>query len=209
MIQDQKYPIEETNKWVIFLKNFITKPTIKVGDYTYYADQEHAEEFENRNVVFGEIANLTIGKFCQIAQGTTFVLSDSNHQMDGFSTYPFFVFGRFNKETPTWDDYELTLPDKGDTFVDHDVWFGHKSTIMPGVKIGSGAIIATRAVVTKDVPPYCIVGGNPAKIIKQRFDDKTIERLLQIAWWDWPIETITQNIKSIVGADINKLEEVR
>nr|MCH9703710.1 CatB-related O-acetyltransferase [Chlamydiota bacterium] len=115
----------------------------------------------------------------------------------------------FNKETPTWDDYELTLPDKGDTFVDHDVWFGHKSTIMPGVKIGSGAIIATRAVVTKDVPPYCIVGGNPAKIIKQRFDDKTIERLLQIAWWDWPIETITQNIKSIVGADINKLEEVR
>ncbi|MCH9703862.1 MAG: chloramphenicol acetyltransferase, partial [Chlamydiae bacterium] len=96
MIQDQKYPIEETNKWVIFLKNFITKPTIKVGDYTYYADQEHAEEFENRNVVFGEIANLTIGKFCQIAQGTTFVLSDSNHQMDGFSTYPFFVFGRFN-----------------------------------------------------------------------------------------------------------------
>ena len=120
--------------------------------------------------------------------------------MSVFSTYPFAVFG-----APWTEAYEPEWPNKGDTVVGNDVWFGHESIIMPAVTIGDGAIIGTRAVVTKDVPPYTIVAGNPARIIKARFDEETIKKLLQIAWWDWPIDRITKNLQAIVSADIDKL----
>ena len=146
---------------------------------------------------------LIIGKFTQIANGVQLITSSANHQMDGFSTYPFAVFGK-----PWSSSYEPKWPNKGDTVIGNDVWIGHEALIMPAVSIGDGAIIASRSVVTKDVPPYSIVAGNPAKVIRQRFDDKTIATLLEIKWWDWPIERINQNIAVIVRGDIEALNPV-
>lgn len=205
---DTPYPIEKTSKQLIFLKNFIKNPNIQVGDYTYFHGRENPESFETKNVMFALSSKLTIGKFCQIAFGTQFLLSDANHQMSGFSAFPFFIFGRLGENCPEWADYIVDLPNKGDTVVGNDVWFGHESMIMPGVKIGDGAIIGARAVVTKDVPPYAIVGGNPAKILRKRFPDPVIEKLLKIQWWNWDYNTITHNIHLIVEADIEALESV-
>jgi virginiamycin A acetyltransferase len=199
------YPISKATKTLIFLKNFITNPNIQVGDYTYYEGQGHAEKFEEENVVIIHTCKLIIGKFCQLAYGTKFIMSDANHQMNGFSTFPFFVFGKYGESSPEWQNYDPELPPKGDTIVGNDVWFGHECLIMPGVTIGDGAIIGARAVVTKDVLPYTIVGGNPAKIIRKRFSEDIIEHLLKIQWWNWNYEKITHNIKAIVGADIQKL----
>lgn len=199
MDPQQFYPLAAT-KEMIFLKNFIKNPNITVGDFTYYHDQHHPEKFEKENVLLALRSKLTIGKFCQLAQGTKFILSDSNHQIDGFSTFPFFIFGHdWANYTPNWH------MEKGDNIVGHDVWFGHEALIMPGVTIGDGAVIAARSVVTKEVPPYCIVGGNPAKIIRQRFPDATIRDLLEIQWWNWDIEKITKNIQAIVGNQIEVL----
>ncbi|MCB1149570.1 MAG: CatB-related O-acetyltransferase [Chlamydiia bacterium] len=198
------YPIgKKSTRDVVFLKNFITNPLIEVGDYTYY--DGGGEKFQEENVIIIHSCKLVIGKFCQIARGTKFLMSDANHQMSGFSTYPFNIFGMFNDACPEWADYTPDYPKKGDTVIGNDVWFGRESLIMPGVKIGDGAIIGARALVTKDVPPYTIVGGNPAKPLRQRFDDATIEKLLKIRWWDWSYEKITRNIPHIVGADIEKL----
>ncbi len=202
---DNPYPIEKTTKALIFLKNFITNPNISVGDYTYYAGRDPKDNFETENVMFALSSKLTIGKFCQLAYGTKFLLSDANHQMSGFSAFPFFIFGKMGEGCPEWEQYELGLPNKGDTVIGNDVWFGHESLIMPAVKVGDGAIIGARAVVTKDVPPYAIVGGNPAKIIRKRFSDEIIDQLLKIRWWDWDYDKITRNIPSIVGADVQKL----
>lgn len=200
-----RYPIEKVTKDVIFLKNFITNPNIQVGDYTYYDGRAHPDKFETENVIFARSCKLIIGKFCQIAFGTKFFLSDANHQMDGFSTFPFFIFGESAEGCPEWKDYELHLPNKGDTVVGNDVWFGHESAVMQAVKIGDGAIIAAKAVVTKDVPPYSIVAGNPAKIVRQRFSDEIVRELIKIQWWNWSYEKITRNIRAIVGADIQAL----
>lgn len=199
------YPVERTSKNLIFLKNFIKNPNINVGDYTYYHDVDCPESFEKKNVNFAVHSKLFIGKFCQIASGTKFILGDANHSLSGFSTYPFFVFGKFGSECPDWADYIYDVPDKGDTVIGNDVWFGHQSIVMPGVTIGDGSIIGTRAVVTKDVLPYSIVAGNPAKLIRRRFDDKTIEMLLKIQWWNWEHEKITRNIDAIVSSDIDYL----
>lgn len=202
---DTKYPIAKATKDVIFLKNFIQNPNIQIGDYTYYDGRSQAENFETENVIFARTCKLIIGKFCQLAYGTKFILSDANHQMSGFSTYPFFIFGKMGEGCPEWQDYEVNLSNKGDTIVGNDVWFGHESIVMPAVKIGDGAIIAARAVVTKNVAPYTIVGGNPAQSIRKRFSDKMIYQLLKIQWWNWEYEKITRNIKAIVGADIQAL----
>ncbi|MEZ5315483.1 MAG: CatB-related O-acetyltransferase [Chlamydiales bacterium] len=202
---DNPYPIEKVTKAVVFLKNFITNPNIRVGDYTYYDGRDHPESFEIDNVIFARSCNLIIGKFCQLAYGTKFILSDANHQMSGFSTFPFFIFGKMGEGCPEWEDYDLDLPNKGDTQVGNDVWFGYESTIMPAVKIGDGAIIAAKAVVTKDVSPYTIVGGNPARAIRNRFSDEVIQQLLAIQWWEWDYEKITRNISAIVGANIQEL----
>lgn len=206
---DIPYPIEKATKSVIFLKNFITNPNIRVGDYTYYDGRDYPERFEKDNVIFARTCRLFIGKFCQLAYGTKFILSDANHQMSGFSTYPFFIFGQLADGCPEWKDYDLDLPKQEDTFIGHDVWFGHESIVLPAVKIGDGAIIAARAVVTRDVPPYTIVGGNPAKVIRQRFSDEIIEQLLAVQWWEWSYEKITRNIRAIVGADIQKLLQAK
>jgi len=188
-----------------YLKNFITRENIIVGDYTYYDDPDGVERFEH-NVLYhfpfvGD--RLIIGKFCAIAKDVKFIMNGANHKRSGFSTYPFQIFANgWEKVMPK----EGELSYKGDTVIGHDVWIGYNATIMPGVNVGSGAVIATQSVVTKDVPPYSVVGGNPATIIKYRFDQPTIDRLLSIQWWDWSAEKITQHLEAIVGCDWGALE---
>lgn len=142
---------------------------------------------------------LIIGKFCQIATGVRFIMNGSNHAMDGFSTYPFKVMGK------AWSDVAMNAISKGDTIIGNDVWIGNSVTIMQGVTIGDGAIIGTNSIVTKDVEPYSVVGGNPARLIRKRFDDETISFLLALRWWDWSIEKITDYLPAITSADLNKL----
>lgn len=194
------YPVEGCTR-VCFLKNIITKPQIIVGDYTYYDDPDDVYNFE-KNVLYlfdFSVDKLIIGKFCQIATGVRFITNGSNHQMSGVSTYPFKVFGK------SWANVPLDVKNKGDIVIGNDVWIGNSATIMQGIKIGDGAIIGTNALVTKDVEPYTIVGGNPAKEIRKRFDNQTISLLLKLSWWNWPIDKITANLESIVKGDLNKL----
>lgn len=197
---DKLYPLSHINNDAIFLKNFITNPHIIVGDYTYYHHVGSPETFQKENVLYNLDKKLIIGKFCSIAQGTTFLMGYANHAMDGFSTYPFSIF------RGEWTNEDFQWPIKGDTIVGNDVWFGYSSRIMPGVKIGDGAIIAACSVVTRDVPPYTIVGGNPAKIIRHRFPDEIVKQLLEIQWWNWDRAKITRNLSAITGADIEKLK---
>ncbi len=190
---------------VCFIKNTVSNPNIIIGDYTYYDDPEDSENFE-RNVLYhfpfiGD--KLIIGKFCALSRGVKFIMNGANHKMSGFSTYPFEIFGEgWERLTPQPGEY----PYKGDTVVGNDVWMGYGAVVMPGVRVGDGAIIAAKSVVTKDVPPYTIVGGNPARVIRQRFSDAIVRELLEIAWWDWDIEKVTRNLERIVGADIEALK---
>ncbi len=190
-----------------YLKNFITKENIIVGDYTYYDDTKGVENFED-NVLYhfpfiGD--KLIIGKFCAIAKDVKFIMNGANHKTSGFSTYPFYIFGNsWEKVIPK----EGELPFKGDTEIGNDVWIGYDATIMLGVKIGNGAIIASKSVVINDIPDYSIVGGNPAKIIKTRFDEKTIKELLAIEWWNWSAEKITENLEAITNSNLSKLKQV-
>lgn len=224
-----RYPITMPNgdAWphTVFLKNFIDHPNIEVGDWTYYNDfRSPIEDYARLLAPYlhpGCPEKLQIGRFCQIAHGTQFITSSANHPMGGVSTYPFFVFGPQwsslydPKDLPFSGDTvmgaETYKPDpgfKGDTVIAHDVWFGHQCLIMPGVTIGSGAIIGTGAVVTKDVAPYSIVAGNPARVIKYRFSEEVIADLLDIAWWDWPIEQVEAHMKAITSGDVPALKGV-
>jgi virginiamycin A acetyltransferase len=189
---------------ICFIQNTVSNPNIVVGDYTYYDDPEDSENFE-RNVLYhfpfiGD--RLIIGKFCALARGVKFIMNGANHKLDGFSTYPFQIFGNgWEKVTPQTGE----LPYKGDTVIGNDVWIGYEAVIMPGVQVGNGAIIAAKSVVVSDVSPYTIVGGNPAKPIRQRFEDDVVQALLEVAWWNWGIEKITRNLEKIVAADIDTL----
>lgn len=207
MTDTKKYPdcneVFPIANWsnTCFLKNIIKNPQIIVGDYTYYDDQYgDIYNFEkNVQYLYDFVGDkLIIGKFCQIASGVKFIMNGANHEMDGISTYPFDSFGFVDdkKSKPNW-------PYKGDTIVGNDVWFGNSVTVMPGIKIGNGAIIGTNALVTKDVEPYSIVGGNPAKLIRKRFDEETIESLQKLAWWDWPPEKIVANLEAITKGDLD------
>jgi virginiamycin A acetyltransferase len=193
---------------VCFIKNTVKNPNIIIGDYTYYDDPEDSEGFE-RNVLyhFDFIGDrLVIGKFCAIARGVRFIMNGANHKLSGLSTYPFGIFGNgWEAAIPKPGE----LPFKGDTVIGNDVWLGYEALIMPGVKIGNGAIVAAQSVVTGDVPAYAIAGGNPAKVIRKRFDEATIVALQTLAWWDWPVEKITRALPAIVGADIEALKRCR
>ncbi|HWK52855.1 MAG TPA: Vat family streptogramin A O-acetyltransferase [Hyphomicrobiales bacterium] len=192
---------------VCFIRNTLTNPNISVGEYTYYDDPDDAENFE-RNVLYhypflGD--KLIIGRFCAIARGVKFIMNGANHKLSGISTYPFQIFGNgWEKVMPQAGE----LPYKGDTVVGNDVWLGYEALVMPGVKIGNGAIVASRAVVVADVPAYTVVGGNPARAIRQRFDVETVARLEALSWWDWPIETITEHLALIVAGDVEALAAV-
>lgn len=184
---NKKFPLPGIER-ICFLKNIIDNPNIIVGDYTYYDDPENVNNFL-KNVLyhFDFIGDkLIIGKFCQIATEVKFIMNGGNHQLTGYSTFPFSIFG------DKWKDVPLSPKNKKDTVIGNDVWIGHSTTIMPGIHINDGAIIASKSVVTRDVDPYSIVGGNPATLIRKRFDDVTIEKLLKLSWWDWPLEKISK-----------------
>lgn len=199
------YPLQDYTK-LVFLKNVIRASNIFIGDYTYFDDSRNQpENFEQHNVLYNydfSKVKLIIGKFCAIAAETRFLLG-GNHKLDAISTYPFPVFSGWEKAYNVFD-----LPEKGDIIVGNDVWFGYNSLIRGGVTIRHGAIIAAGAVVVKDVPSYTVAAGNPAKIVKSRFDKGTIERLLRIAWWDWHIEKITKNLSVICNLDVDQLESL-
>ena len=190
---------------VCYIKNTVSNPQIIIGDYTYYDDPHDSENFE-RNVLYlfpfiGD--RLIIGNYCALARGVKFIMNGANHKLDGFSTYPFYIFKNgWEKATPLPEE----LPHKGDTIVGNDVWIGYDALVLPGVKIGDGAIVASRSVVSTDVAPYTIVGGNPTKVIRQRFPDTTIEALLDISWWHWEAEKVARNLEAIVSADILRLQ---
>ncbi len=196
------------DKQTIYLKNVIKNPNIIVGDYTMYNDfANDPTEFEKNNVLYHYPINhdrLIIGKFCSIACGAKFIFTSANHTLKSLSTYPFPLFYEEwgldkAKVTDSWDN-------KGDIVIGNDVWIGYDAVIMSGVTIGDGAIIGTRAVVTKDVPPYTIVGGVPAKPIRKRFSDEIISSLLEIKWWEWSEEKIKKNISAITSGCIDKLK---
>lgn len=190
-----------------YLKSVVRHPLIEVGDYSYYDDPLGPEKFVGRCVRYhfdflGD--RLIIGKFCAIATGVQFMMSGANHPLHGFSTYPFGAFDGWKEDAP-----EAAWKSHGDMRIGNDVWIGREAMIMPGVTIGDGAIIGARAVVTKDVPPYAVMAGNPAIVKKKRFDDATIAALLATAWWDWPAEKIARNLAAIAGADIRALQEAQ
>lgn len=191
---------------VVLLKPLIDNPLIEIGEYTYYDDPEFAEQFETRNVLhhYGP-DRLVIGKFCALATGTTFIMNGANHRMDGVSTFPFPIMGGAWAEHL---DLVTDLPSRGDTVVGHDVWMGGNVTVMPGVRIGHGAIVSTGSVVTRDVPDYAVVGGNPAVHIKDRFTPDEVRELLALAWWDWPIETVTEHLRTIASGTVAELARV-
>ncbi|MDO5555137.1 MAG: CatB-related O-acetyltransferase [Clostridia bacterium] len=208
-IPEKKIYPRTGDKQTIYLKNVINNPNINVGDYTMYNDfVNNPELFEKNNVLYHYPINndkLVIGKFCSIACGAKFLFNSANHNMDSLSTYPFPLFfeeWNLKKEnvTDSWNN-------KGNIVIGNDVWIGYEAVIMAGVTIGDGAIIGTRAVVTKDVPPYTIVGGVPAKIIRKRFSDEVISELLKIKWWNWEKNIIEKNIKYIQTGNIERLRQ--
>lgn len=201
------YPRMNDNT-ICYLKNIVKNPNILIGDFTFYNDfVNDPKDFEKRNVLYHYPINkdrLLIGKFCSIACGAKFLFTSANHALRSLSTYPFPIFAAEWDETmpvtEAWDN-------KGDIVIGNDVWIGYEAVIMAGVHIGDGSIIGTRSVVTKDVPPYTIVGGVPAKKIRNRFDDSVIELLQKIKWWDWDIEKISENLQAIRNADIELLKK--
>ena len=193
---------------IVYLKDVVTSPNIQVGDYTVYNDfVRDPREFEKNNVLYHYPVNgdrLVIDRFWSIACGARFLFTSGNHALKSLSTYTFPIF--FDEWGLDAKNIRDAWDNKGDTVIGNDVWIGYEAIIMPGVKIGDGAIVGTRAVVTGDVPPYTIVGGVPARPIRKRFDDETIRRLEALRWWDWDEEKLRRNLSAIQSGDLAALE---
>lgn len=196
------------DKQTVYLKNVITDPAITVGDYTMYNDfVNDPVGFEKNNVLYHYPINrdrLIIGKFCSIACGAKFLFNSANHTLSSLSTYPFPLF--FEEWGLEKRNVAASWDNKGDIVIGNDVWIGYEAVIMAGVTIGDGAIIGARAVVTKDVPPYMVAGGIPAKPIKKRYPEETIAALSELKWWDWPENRIAQNLHAIQAGKLNELK---
>ncbi|MEU5953631.1 CatB-related O-acetyltransferase [Streptomyces sp. NPDC047525] len=190
---------------VVLLKPLVKSPLIEVGEYSYYDDPDDATAFETRNVLYhGGPEKLRIGKFCAFGTGVRFIMNGANHRMDGPSTFPFPIMGG------SWSEhFDLIsgLPGRGDTVVGNDVWFGYGVMVMPGVRIGHGAVIASGSVVVDDVPDYGVAGGNPAKLIRTRYSEDEVARLRAVAWWDWPAEHLTEHVRTVMSGTIDDLEK--
>lgn len=201
-VPETRYPIPGVTR-TGFLKPFITRPNIVVGDYTYYDDPRGPEHFEDNVLYHFDFNNdrLQIGRYCSIAAEVRFIMNGGNHPTTWLTTYPFPIFGQGweSATPPTW-------PNRGDTVIGNDVWIGYAAVIMPGIHVGDGAIIGTASVVTKDVPPYAIIGGNPATILRYRFDEAIIARLLAVRWWDWDLARVTKHVGALCSGDVTALE---
>lgn len=195
-----KYPIPGYKK-EIYVKPTVSSPNIIVGDFTYIADSDF--ESHVTHLYSWSKDKLIIGKFCQIADGVEFVMNDANHQMNAVSTFPFYTLEGWNMEPPKSED----MPFKGDTVIGNDVWIGQNTTILPGVHIGDGAIIGANSVVGKDIDPYTVVVGNPAKPVRKRFDDELISLLLKWKWWDKAVEDIDRLIPVLTSSRINDVKK--
>jgi virginiamycin A acetyltransferase len=192
---------------VVFLKPLVTDPRIEVGDYTYYDDPEDALGFERSAFLYAYgPERLIIGRYCAIASGVRFVMPGANHADLGPSTFPFGIFGEPWAERTM--DLVMGAPSRGDTVIGNDVWLGYGALVLPGVTIGDGAVVAAASVVAADVPPYAIVGGNPARVIRRRYEDEDVERLLRAAWWDWPVELVTEHARTIMAGSPAELERI-
>ena len=193
------YPIPGYNK-EIYVKPVVANPNVVVGDFTYIADSEFDSHVTHHYPWLGD--KLLIGKFCQIAAGVEFVMNGANHQMNAVSTFPFYTLEGWDMEPPDKAD----LPFKGDTVVGNDVWIGQNAVILPGTRIGDGAIVGANSVVGGTVEPYAIVVGNPAKTLRKRFDDELIELLLQFQWWNKSVEEINDLIPLLTCSDLAKVK---
>lgn len=206
-IPDKKIYPRTNDVETVYLKGVITNPNIIVGDYTMYNDfVSDPVGFEKNNVLYHYPVNhdkLIIGKFCSIACGAKFLFTSANHTQKSLSTYPFPIF--FEEWDLDKKEIASAWDNKGDIIIGNDVWIGYEAVILSGVHIGDGAIIGTRAVVTKDVPPYTVVGGIPAKEIKKRYEEGTIQKLLQIGWWNWPFDKVKQLLPYIMNGEVDKL----
>ena len=195
------FPLKSGLKSVVHIKPTIKNKNIIVGEYSYYSGNNFESRVTHHYDFIGD--KLIIGKFCQIGANVEFVMNGANHQTNAVSTYPFYIFNGWEQDSPSMEN----LPIKGDTIVGNDVWIGENVTIMPGVKIGDGVIIGKCSVVTNDIPPYSIVGGNPAKIIRKRFDDEMIDLLLELKWWDKPVKEINELIPLLTNSNIDCVKE--
>lgn len=197
---DEIFPIAGCQS-VTYIRPTINNPNIIVGDFTYFSDTDFEKHVLHHYDFNGD--RLIIGKFCQIAAGVTFIMNGANHQMNAVSTYPFYIMGGWTQRPPAAED----LPLKGDTTVGNDVWIGQNATILPGVHIGDGAIIGLNSVVGSDVEPYTVVAGNPARMIRRRFDHGLTDILLRLKWWDKSIEDIQTLIPVLTDSDLTRVKE--
>jgi virginiamycin A acetyltransferase len=192
---------------VVYLRPLVKDPRIEVGEYTYYDDPDDALGFERNAFLYAHgPERLIIGRYCAIAWGVRFIMPGANHADLGPSTFPFGIFGEPWAELTM--DLVMGAPSRGDTVVGNDVWLGYRAVVLPGVTIGHGAIVAAASVVASDVPPYAIVGGNPARVIRRRYEDEDVERLLRAAWWDWPVELVTEHARTIMSGTPAELERI-
>lgn len=201
------FPIDDFPQ-VAYIKNLNTNPNIVIGDYTYCdAPEGPAAFFRNILYHFDFIGDkLIIGKYCAISKDVIFIMNGANHDLHGFSTYPFNIFGSgWDVASSNADNHEC----RGDTCIGNDVWIGWGATIMPGVTIGHGCIVGARAVVSGNIPPYSVAVGNPARVVKTRFSEDVVRQLLEIAWWDWHVDKVTRNLDAIRGADIEAMLQAK
>jgi virginiamycin A acetyltransferase len=203
---DKLYP-RTGDKNICYLKNVITRPNIVVGDYSFYHDFDDPTVFEKKNVLYHDPANedrLIIGKFCSIACGAKFIMNSANHSLKSLTTYP---FPYFDEEWHTEQIEPEAWDNKGDIVIGNDVWIGFEAIVLAGVRIGDGAIVASRSLVNKDVPPFSIVGGAPARVIRKRFPNEVIALLREAQWWNWDIERIREIVPALCRGDISALEK--
>ena len=195
----EKFPIHGVN--ISYVKPTITRPNIIVGDYTYFADSDFEAHVTHHYDFIGD--KLIIGKFCQIAAGVEFVMNGANHQLNAATTYPFYIFGTWNQDAPP----KSQLPLKGDTVIGNDVWIGQNATILPGVHVGDGVIIGLNSTVASDLEPYGVYAGNPARLIRKRFDEELIDLLLRFRWWDKSIDEINSLIPILTTSNHETLRK--
>ncbi len=209
---DAIHPVPDKPR-IVFLKPLLASlgaaapANVEAGAYTYYDDPEHGLRFFTRNLLYNfmGLARLRIGKFCALATGASFMFPEANHATAGPSTYPFAILGGGFAEAMPITEYPFPQP--RDTEVGHDVWIGMGALVMPGVRIGHGAVIGTRAVVTRDVPDYAVVAGNPARVVRRRYTEEEAARLVALGWWDWPMHRLARAIPLLVKGEVAALED--